>query len=193
MGPRGWTGAALVAALVLVVVVTSSLTLGWPPSPLGATGAAASSLPPATPTVYRNLTISFAPSVGGFSYAPTELEVPAHVAVVFTITNYDPSVATLPTPSDAQVRGTTNGAMVVTEGGVATTLTALPIDQIAHTFTISDSYYQANVPILAAENGPVQVSFTMVFDFPGAFAWGCVVLCDGGMPGTMYGSLTVVP
>lgn len=190
---RDGTWFNLVAALLAVAIVAfGALAIVYPSS----AGVAPATRPAAAPTVYRNLSITFDPSVGTFGYSTTQLAVPTGVAVVFTITNYDPSTAILPAPTDAQVLGTVNDVMTVGSGGTAVTVSAVAPSQVSHTFTLSNGAYHLNVPIpSAASTGhPTVVTFEAVFATPGTFNWGCAVLCGpGGMMArdAMYGTLVV--
>ena len=93
------SGIAVVAVLVVAAVLFVVAPGGSPPTRTVGPG-------PSGPTVYRNLTISYDTSIGGFVYDRTVLEVPMNVRVIFAISNLDPSVATLPTVADAVVTGT---------------------------------------------------------------------------------------
>jgi len=189
---------ALTALLAAVVVVGATVLVGatglsWRlPSSTGSSGGGLNG----SPTVYRNLTISYDPSYGDYVYTPTQLTVPADVVVVFTIVNYDPMAAALPSPSYAVVSGTMNGRMMVSYGTNETSVGALPPTDVSHTFTMSGPYYQVNIPVPPAAPGgsPARVTFSMVFHFPGAyFPWGCDAFCGGPMMARMYGSLAVEP
>ncbi len=160
--------------------------------------------PPRTPTsvaantgtgeivVYRNLTIGL-DSSGDFVFNQLNLAVPQGAKVVFTITNFDTSIAELPLLADAQVSGTLGNTAVVSGGGASSTITALPVGSVGHTFSLSNAYYHLNVPIPAALSVAAKVTFEATFTQPGTFTWGCVVLCGTMVPEGMFGSLTVVP
>jgi hypothetical protein len=188
---------ALTALLAVVVVVGASVLVGatglsWRlPRSSGSSGGGLSG----SPTVYRNLTITYSPMYGDYVYSQTQLTVPANVVVVFTIVNYDPTSSALPSPSYALVSGTMNGREVVSYGTNETSVSGLSTTDVSHTFTMSDPYYQLNVPIPPAAPGgsPARVTFSMVFHFQGPyFSWGCDVYCGGPMMTRMYGSLAVV-
>lgn len=145
-------------------------------------------------SVARDLSIVRNASTGGFAYSTGQFTVPHGVPVVFTITNFDPTTAALPSPSDALVRGTSDGTMITTGAAGAITVHGLPVDDVSHTFSISDGYYHVNAPIPpATSGGAVSVTFVLQFDVRGTFAWGCIILCgaDGAMT-QMFGTLTVV-
>ena len=190
---RDSTWFSLVAGVVaLLIVLVGALAIVYPASGSPQTA----SRPAASPTVYRNLSIALDSSVGAYGYSSTQLAVPAGVAVVFTITNFDPETAILPSPSYANVVGTVGGSMAMTIGGHTATVTSVAPGDVSHTFTLSNGVYHVNVPIPAAsENGaPTAVSFTVVFPTQGTFNWGCAVLCGPGQAmvrDAMYGTLTV--
>ncbi len=185
----------LAAALIAVAVTVGALAVvALAPAPATPTPSAAPN--PSIPTTYRTLTITLDPASGQYNYNVRSLSVPLHERVVFTITNYDPATARLPTPSDAQVTGTYGGPMTLQSPAGASQVAQLPAGDVSHTFSMSDAYYALNVPIPPAANAvtPSQVTFAVVFDTPGVYTWGCVVLCfDAGMgtADSMYGSMTV--
>lgn len=191
MQDGSWFG--LVAGLVAVaIVVAGAVALVSPP----ANGIPTATRPSASPTVYRNLSIAYDPSQGSFGYSTTQLAVPAGVAVQFTITNFDPGLAILPTPSDARVLGTVGGSISLTAGGQTTSCQSVPTSDVSHTFSLSDGVYHVNVPIPPASPAgtPTVVTFVVDFATPGTFNWGCAVLCGpGGMMArdAMYGVIVV--
>lgn len=179
-------------AIALVVIVAA---LAFVVAPSGGVTSPTVSAGSGNPTVYRNLSISLDPATGAYSYNVAQLAVPLHVRVVFTITNFDTSSATLPSPSDANVVGTEGGTMEIVTGGGGVTVGRIPTSAVSHTFSMSDPSYSVNVPIPQAvgQASPSVVTFSEVFDFPGTFEWGCVVLCgtqDMGGTDSMYGTLT---
>ncbi len=183
----------LVAGLVVVAVVAmGAVAIAFPAA--GNPGVA--KRPAVNSTVYRNLSISFDSANASYGFSATQLSVPAGVAVVFTITNFDPAIAILPAPSYAQVMGTVGGEMAVTTGGHTTTVSSVTPGEVSHTFTLSNGAYHVNVPIPPASDtgAPTTVTFTVVFATLGTFDWGCAVLCGPGQmmnEGAMYGTLTV--
>lgn len=183
--------AALVALLVTAGGVAAIALTPASPSPKGPGTPA-----PMAPTTYRTLVISADPATGAVNYAARNLAVPLHERVVITILNYDPSIAKLPTPADAQVRGTYGGPMAIVTPAGSSSAGQIPANGVSHTFSMSNEYYAINVPIppSPAAGTPSEVQFAVVFNTPGTFDWGCVVLCLGdGMDGAgpMFGSLTV--
>ena len=144
------------------------------------------------PTVYRALTISL-DARGVAVFSPASVSVPAGARVVFTITNFDPSVAGLPTATNAQVAGTAGNTVTIQSGSGTAIVRSLPTDGIAHTFTIASPFAHLNVPIPTAAGGPVRVGFVAVFPSSGTFAFGCVIWCGPMTPDGMSGALTVTP
>jgi hypothetical protein len=186
---------SLVAAAVLgIVLVLGATALLVTPSTPASPPTAGTGVP--GPTVYRTLTVTYVPSTGQFSYNVVNLQVPLHTRVVFTIANYDPSMGGLPSSADANVSGTMGGMMQVSSMGAGTTLGSIPYSQVSHTFSMSNAYYHLNVPVPRApgDGTPATVTFSAVFNDPGTFGWGCVVLCgpsDMSAPDMMFGTLTV--
>ena len=128
------------------------------------------------------------------------ISLPANRLIKLVIVNYDDGNATLEVPSDNVVSGTTGGTIfvasndninasqgasgIVVNGGQ--TLSSVPMDEVAHTFT---------VPSLKL-NIPVPLSSTVVAYFTvakaGTYLWFCETACgDAAMstPGWMLGSL----
>ena len=190
MNDQDWFNAVAVG-LIAAVVVGGTFALLLVPSSAGTPTATRAA---STPTVYRNLTVSYQPAEGQFDYTTLDLSVPLHTRVVFTITNFDTTSAALPNASVAKVSGTWDGTMTYTDGGVSAALTQLPPGDVSHTFTLSNAFYHVNVPVPASASGaaPVRVVFSVVFNTPGTFTWGCVVLCgEGAMANAMWGHITV--
>ncbi len=184
------------AAVLIAVAVTVGAVAVAALAPAPATPAPQAAPTASVPTTYRALTITFDPSSGQYNYNVRSLSVPLRERVMFTITNYDPGSAQLPTPSDARVIGTYGGPMSIVSAGGSSQVSQLPAGDVSHTFSMSDAYYDLNVPIPPATNAvtPSQVTFAVVFDTPGVYTWGCVVLCsDPGMgtADTMYGSVSI--
>ena len=127
------------------------------------------------------------------------ISLPANRLIKLVIVNYDDGNASLSSPSDNVVSGTSNGTIfvasndninasqgpsgIVLSGGQ--TLQTVPADSIAHTFTI---------PALNL-NVPIPVSSTVVAYFTitkaGTYAWFCETLCGSGASGT--GGAMVTP
>lgn len=189
MRDQSWTNLVVVVAAVVVVVAVSLLAVVVPGVSIPTRGTGAAS----TPTVFENLSIVRGSS-GDYEYNQTQLSVPVNTMVVFTITNYDPSISLLPTPNDAVVTGTQNGTMTVVSAAAQATVGSLPTNDVSHTFTMSDAYYHLNVPVppALAAGVPTHITFSMIFHFVGTgFAWGCVAYCGGPLMIGMYGTITV--
>lgn len=136
------------------------------------------------------------------------ISLPSNTLIKLTIVNYDDGNASLIDPQFANVQGTVNGTItyvnnanvnstqgasgMVLRGGQ--TVTSVPADQIAHTFTIPS----LNINI------PVPVSSTVVayirIHSAGSFHWFCETACGAGpagllgamdTPGWMTGNLEV--
>ncbi len=192
MNDQAWFNTVAGFMVVLVVVAGAAVLLVLPTG--SGTTAPSPGSPPAIPTVYRNLSITYRASAGDYDYNSLQLIVPLHVRVVFTITNFDPSVAVLPSAVDAQLAGTFGGSMTVVDHGTTVTVGGLMANGVSHTFTMSNAAYHVNVPIPPATVGaaPVKATFAVVFDTPGTFTWGCIVLCGAPtMTPGMFGEITV--
>ncbi len=142
------------------------------------------------------LTVSFDPYTGADKYFPGNFSVPANVPVTITITNYDNGTNAVPA-SLAQVLGTVGGTETVTNATVSgANVSSIPVDQVAHTFTLISAPYDINVPVPAAQgHTPSSVTFTVDFGTAGQFTWHCMAPCDGHAmttPGYMTGTVTVV-
>lgn len=147
-------------------------------------------------TDHLYLEVAYDPYTGLDKYFPANFSVPVNVPVIITITNYDNGTNTIPA-AYGQVRGTVGGTETVTNAtasGVAQT--AVPVDQVAHTFTLEAAPYNINVPIPAAQDTtPTVVTFTVLFTTEGQFVWHCMAPCDDAAmmtPGFMMGTVTVV-
>ncbi len=129
-----------------------------------------------------------------------QINLPANRLIKLVIINYDDGNASLNVLNDNKVSGTADGSIfvasndnvnssqgtsgIVVKGGQ--TLTSVPADQVAHTFTI---------PTLNL-NVPVPLSSTVVAYFTvtkaGSYLWLCETACgDAAMstPGWMTGSV----
>ncbi len=142
------------------------------------------------------LTIAFDPYTGLDQYFPANFTVPANVPVVITITNYDNGSNQIPTGFN-QVLGTVGGTETLTNATVSgQALTTVPLDHVAHTFTLNAQPYDVNVPIPAADGQtPSVVRFTVIFTTAGQFEWHCMAMCDDSAMttlGFMMGTVTVV-
>lgn len=195
MDPQRWFNLVAASTVVAVLAFGAFVFLAGP----GASGPAPPPTAVSAPTTYRSLSIAYNPATGVFDYSARSLAVPLDVRVVITITNYDPSVAALPSAASASVMGTSGGGMTLHTGGPAggwAQTAQLPVGGVSHTFSMSDGFYHLNVPIppATAVSTPSQVTFSVVFTSAGTYAWGCVILCGAGpsgMPDAMFGSLTV--
>ncbi len=192
MREQAWFNLVAVTA-VLVVLAVGGLSLALAPKTPTPTAGAAS---PSLATVYRNLSITYDPATQNYNYNTRGLSVPMDVQVVFTITNYDPTVGVVPAASAAVVSGTFGGPMLVHLGDSSARVSQLPVGDVSHTFSMSDGFYHLNVPIppAASLSTPSQVTFSVEFTTPGTFSWGCVILCGSdatGMPDEMYGLVTI--
>lgn len=185
-----------VVAAVAAVLVLVGAGIALVVAPRGAAPARGAGAGHPGPIAYRNLTISYDPSAGGFAYGQAALEIPLNVRVIFTITSLDSASATLPTPADSDVVGTDGGGMQIVNENGSVFVANIPPREVSHTFSLSDAFYHLNVPVPATDGAGVRavVSFSATFAAPGTYAWGCVVLCgeaDMHLQGLMYGTLTV--
>ena len=141
--------------------------------------------------VHLYVSVAYNPFTGLDEYFPANFTVPANVPVIVTITNYDNGTNAVD-PAFSVVKGTLGN--VETANGQ--TVSSVPTDQIAHTFTLITGSYDLNVPIPAAQDTtPTVVTFTAVFGTAGTFTWHCMAPCDGAAmttPGFMTGTVTVI-
>lgn len=149
-------------------------------------------------TAYLFLTIGFDFATGLDRYLPANFTVPAHTLVVVTITNYDDASNPVANES-ARVVGTVGGfeTMRAASETQGMDMTAVPADQVSHTFTLDAGGYSMNVPIPLASSiaDPMIVTFRAYFNITGAFEWHCMAPCDPASMGTlgyMRGTMTVV-
>ncbi len=129
-------------------------------------------------------------------YSPAYWSVKAGDTVVLSITSNDDGTAPLPSGSPyATVQGTVGG----TEAVDGNTVTAIPVDQVAHTFTIPSLGVNLAIPA-APKGGTVTVQATIHFTKAGVYYWHCFAPCGddpnglgGAMasPGQMEGTVTV--
>ncbi len=129
------------------------------------------------------LTVGFNFTTGEDQYFPANFTIPLDTDVIVTITNYDN--ASNPVPDSA-------GAVAGTVGGTAQingkTVTSIPGADVSHTFTVPS--LGINVPLPVSST----VTFTVLVEAPGAYAWHCLAPCDANAmatPGFMEGTLTV--
>ena len=137
-----------------------------------------------------------------------QITLPAHRLIKLVIINYDDGAADLTDPKYESVTGTVNNQMALvnntkinstmTASGIevrgAETVSSLPTDEIAHTFTIPS--LGINIPIGTSST---VVSY-LTLNTPGEYTWFCMTACGGGAdglggamstPGWMTGSLAV--
>lgn len=183
----------LTAAIIAAFVLLWGASMVMFPSPT-ATPTATTHPATASPTVYRNLSITLNPRTGDFDFSALQLSVPIGVKVVFTITNFDTSTARLTAPENARVTGTIGSTEALSSGGASLAVGSLSATGVSHTFTLSNAYYHLNAPIPPAAASPIQVTFSVVFSVPGTYNWGCVIFCGQAemmAQGGMFGTLTV--
>jgi len=171
--------------LVAIVAVGGVLVLGaglfWAggtaPAPAGARVAG-------DPTIDRALSIAYNATTQQYDYSSTSLVVPANTYVTVTITNFDPGTAMLAVPWDNHVIGTVGGSEQVASGSAPTTVSALSVADISHTFTMFGAFYNLSVPIPPAVSAdqPTVVTFTVEFSTPGIYDWGCMAYCGTMSP-----------
>lgn len=186
-GLEGLRWVALALAVVLVIGSIVFVVGTIPPA------TAPSSFP--TTRTYSNLTITYDASTGIANYSTPFVSLVAGTLVVMTITNYDPTASPLFVPWDNHVVGTVGGNASVNCGSGAHSITSLPSDDISHTFTVLDSYYNISVPVppALALDEPCSVSFELVLTQAEMTTWGCVADCDNGQmaAGRMWGLLLI--
>jgi plastocyanin len=184
------TGLTLAIGIVLVVSLATGIiwaTRQYARSPSG--GAPAKD--------YVSLTIGLDPATGLDQYSPANFSVPAGVPVQFTITNHDNGTNPVAN-SVGVVRGTVDGTESLSlPGQAAQIITALPGNQVSHTFTVESGgvYVSVAIPAATSSSQPTVVTFTVVFGTPGSYVWMCMAPCDMqamGVPGFMTGTITVV-
>ncbi len=189
--PLGRSAMALAVAITLVVGVMGGATLGVFFRPPVTTPAPAG-------TEYLFLTIGFDYATGLDKYFPANFTVPTHTPVLVTITNYDNASNPVPAAA-AAVQGTVGGVETMQAASAAEpmVMTAVPANDVAHTFTMDSGGYAISVPIPAANSlaDPMRVTFTAYFNITGTFDWHCLAPCDSSSmatPGYMRGTVTVV-
>ncbi|HVB09068.1 MAG TPA: hypothetical protein VNM16_01730 [Bacillota bacterium] len=129
-------------------------------------------------------------------YSPAYWTAKAGDIVVLTITSNDDGTAPLlPGSPYATVQGTVDGTELV--NGKATT--SLPVDQVAHTFTVPALGINLAIPA-SPTGGTVTVQATIHITKAGVYYWHCNAPCGtdpnglgGAMasPGMMEGTITV--
>lgn len=192
------------------VVLAGFVAVSWGSSTAAPSAPAATSTSvPAVDLMY--LTIAFNPSTGTDEYFPANFTLPAHELIEFTITSYDNGTNVVPA-SAAMVMGTVGGVaeLQAAPGDRAMTFSQLPMDRIAHTFTVQSPTggstamgmggspsYLLNVPVESAASlaSPAVVTFSAYFNQTGSLAWMCLAPCDPTamlMAGFMSGTISVV-
>lgn len=134
------------------------------------------------PVLY--LTVGFNFTSGEDQYFPANFTIPADVNVIVTITNYDDGANPL-ADSFGKVTGTVGGTAAIN----GTSVSSIPGSEISHTFTIAS--LGVSVPLPPSST----VTFTLLVEGPGTYAWHCMAPCDANAmatPGFMQGLLTVV-
>jgi heme/copper-type cytochrome/quinol oxidase subunit 2 len=137
-----------------------------------------------------------------------QIVLPAHREIKLVIINYDDGSANLTSPQYGNVTGTVDNQMTVVNNAMvnstmassgiqvrgAETVSSLPADQVAHTFTIPS--LGVNIPVGTSST---EVAYFTI-DSPGTYSWFCMTACGSGAnglggamstPGWMTGSLVV--
>jgi len=138
----------------------------------------------------------------------TDIALPANQLIELVIVNYDDGNATLTSPQYANVQGTVNGTITYANndnvnstqgaGGImvngGSTVTKLPLDDIAHTFTIPSLGINIPVPVSSTVTAFIRI------DKAGTYTWFCESTCGSGVtglegametPGWMTGNVVV--
>jgi len=133
----------------------------------------------------------------------SNIQLPAHTLIQLTIISYDtPTMGS--TDAEGKVSGTIGGTVLLINGTNAMgtnvppqwnqTVTSVPGDMLAHTFTIQQ--LGINIPVVG---GDTTIAY-LTFNQPGTFQWICLTPCgfgadgmEGAMsaPGWMEGQVTV--
>src|SRR5579859_887568 len=187
----------------IIVLLATTFTLGLI---LSACGRAASAAQGPLQKTSVTLTILDQAPDGrdGPLFDNTNIVLPAHTLVTMTIINKDPGEDALPAGSPfGAVKGTTDSTGKANNTAYLSghAYTALALDKLSHTFTVSQ--LGINVPIPgkpAAGKNEIAVTFSFVTGGPGKYTFQCLVPCGGdpngyGGPmatkGYMMGTLTV--
>lgn len=136
-----------------------------------------------TSPVHLYLTVGFNFTTAEDQYFPANFSVPADVAVVVTITNYDNGTNPVP-DQDGRVTGTVGGTASA-DGHV---YASIPGSGVSHTFSVLA--LGINVPLPPSST----VTFSLMLEQPGTYSWHCLAPCDANAmatPGFMEGTLTV--
>lgn len=138
----------------------------------------------------------------------TDIVLPANRLIELVIVDYDDGNATLTSPQYANVQGTVNGTIayanndnvnssqgnmgIALKGGV--TVSSVPLDDIAHTFTIPSLGINIPVPVSSTVTAFIKI------DKAGTYTWFCETTCGSGdtglegamaTPGWMTGNVVV--
>jgi hypothetical protein len=197
---------ALVVASMLVVLA-AGIGIGWgfqaTVLPSGSVSTTSGTQGPASITLVITTGNAFNSTVGEqpayYVLTPSGLQPATHLTfpmnslVKLTIINYDDGNATLLNAQYTSVQGTVNGTMtyvnndnvnstyggngIVIIGGQ--TVTSVPPDMIAHTFTIPT--LNINIPIPVSSIVVAYIKITTA----GTFQWMCETACGFGPAGTL--------
>lgn len=181
---------------VHVYMVSGLIALGA--VSIAALGLESRASPPAPEGVqYLGISVQTTPGSHHSYFAPGNFTVSSRGEVELTFTNYDPATAPVSLYS-AQVVGVLGGSekVWVTPSSTPTTVSSLGVNDVAHTFSISDGPYTINIPILPATSiyEPSVTQAVIYLDEPGTYTWWCSAPC-GPLPmtlgGGMAGTITV--
>ncbi len=195
-------GAAVAAACGQITTPAGSFGIsasgaGAAAAPLAAGGASQS------PQAFLYLTINSPAGTGKPqypAYVPSYFTVPANALVQVQITCFDSGPASIP-QGYQNVQGTVGGTAqlyAATLGDLSTvpaqTVTAIPADQVVHTFTVPTLNLNVALP------GTSTLRFLLQTGAPGTHPWQCMAACGTGESGWggpmsdagfMSGTLTV--
>ena len=203
-------------AMLVVIVVASGIGIGFVATHGGNSTAATSSNQPYDLTLvittqnYFNSTIGTQPAYfvlqNGVPTSSANISIPAYRLIKLTIINYDDGSAGV-APQYANVSGTVNNQVTVLNDSMVNatqtsqiningsrTASAVPVNDIAHTFTISKLNF--NIPVQVSS---VTTAF-VYFNTTGSYQWQCMAACGSGStgwagamdtPGWMAGIVTI--
>ena len=197
---------ALVVASMLVVLA-AGIGIGWgfqaTVLPSGSVSTTSGTQSPTSITLVITTGNAFNSTVGDqpayYLLTPnglqpsTHLTFPVNTLFKLTIVNYDDGNASLLDAQYATVQGTVNGTItyvnndnvnstyggngIVLNGGQ--TVTSVPPDMIAHTFTIPSLHINIPVPVSSTVTAYLKITTT------GSFQWMCETACGAGPAGTL--------
>ena len=124
------------------------------------------------------------------------ISLPVNTLIELTIMNYDDGNASLTSPSYANVQGTVNGTITYANNDIvnssqgpnginikgAQTVSSVPMEDIAHTFTIPQLGINIPVPVSSIVTTYIKI------DKAGTYMWMCETACgsgDTGLEGAM--------